>query len=253
MCPRLSPVFLTVVAIAAAFDPWPNPSETKKVPSPITVKKGEPFDGKGVRHTAGFADGSQDEKQPPIFSLEDGAVIRNVVLGAPAADGIHCNGSCTIENVWWEDVGEDAATFLGKAGATYTINGGGAKKADDKVFQHNGGGTLTIKNFQAEDIGKLYRSCGNCKGNSASLPRKAIIDTVKLTGPVKAIAGVNYNYGDSVTLRNVQVSGAVKEYCAYYEGNNNSKEPPVKKQYPKDGPDGDGTYCVFKASDIIKV
>jgi hypothetical protein len=31
------------------------------------------------------------------------------------------------------------------------------------VFQHNGGGTLTVRNFQVSDFGKLYRSCGNCK------------------------------------------------------------------------------------------
>ncbi|KAH7676204.1 hypothetical protein AAVH_41886, partial [Aphelenchoides avenae] len=73
----------------------------------------------------GFGDGSQDESQLPNFRLEDGAVI-----GVPAADGIHCYSSCTIEK--------------GVAGAKYTVTGGGAKKASDKVFQHNGAGTLTI-------------------------------------------------------------------------------------------------------------
>ena len=43
-----------------------------------------------------------------------------------------------------------------------TIDGGGAQKASDKVFQHNGPGTMIIKNFCAQDFGKLYRSCGNC-------------------------------------------------------------------------------------------
>ncbi|WP_307837737.1 pectate lyase [Paractinoplanes rishiriensis] len=31
-----------------------------------------------------------------------------------------------------------------------------------QVFQHNGGGTLTVKNFEVSNVGKLYRSCGNC-------------------------------------------------------------------------------------------
>lgn len=44
-----------------------------------------------------------------------------------------------------------------------TVKGGGAKKADDKVFQHNGAGELKITNFDVSDFGKLYRSCGNCK------------------------------------------------------------------------------------------
>ncbi|KAH7717299.1 pectate lyase [Aphelenchoides avenae] len=247
MATRLA--LLALVCLGVVPAQFPNPSETKKVPKTITVKKGAPYDGKGVRHTAGFADGSQDESQPPVFNLEDGAVVRNVVLGAPAADGIHCLGSCTIENVWWEDVGEDAATFKGKAGATYTVSGGGAKKADDKVFQHNGGGTLTIKNFYVENVGKLYRSCGNCENNSKSLPRKVVIDGVTAKGPIKSLAGVNYNYGDSATLRNIKISGSVKEICAYYEGNNNKKEPPVKDQFSA-SEDGDGKYCVFKKSDI---
>ncbi|KAI1708043.1 pectate lyase domain-containing protein [Ditylenchus destructor] len=114
-----------------------------------------------VRYVPEFGDGSQSETQPPIFELEDGATVKNVILGAPSADGIHCKGSCIIENCWWEDVGEEAATFRGGASATYTVTGGGAKKAADKVFQHDGGGTLTIQNFQVEDFGKLYRSCGN--------------------------------------------------------------------------------------------
>ncbi|KAI1703837.1 pectate lyase domain-containing protein [Ditylenchus destructor] len=144
---------------------------------------------------------------------------------------------------------EDAATFKGDANATYLVTGGGAKNASDKVFQHNGGGTLTIKDFQVIIFGKLYRSCGNCKENSKNLPRKVIIDTIKATGPALEIAGVNYNYGDSATLKNIQISDDVEEICAYYEGNNNGAEPPVKAQF---GPtqDGDGTYCIYKKSDI---
>ncbi|KAH7715986.1 pectate lyase [Aphelenchoides avenae] len=247
MTTRLALLALVCLGVVAAQ--FPNPSTTKKLPATEKVKKGAPFDGKGVRYTAGFADGSQDENQDPMFELVDGAVIRNVVLGAPAADGIHCKGSCTIENVWWEDVGEDAATFKGAAGATYTVTGGGAKNADDKVLQHNGGGTLTIKNFYVENVGKLYRSCGNCENNSKSLPRKVVIDGVTAKGPIKSLVGVNYNYGDSATLRNVKVSGSVKEICSYYEGNNNKKEPPVVDSFAA-SEDGDGKYCVFKKADI---
>ncbi|KAH7697313.1 pectate lyase [Aphelenchoides avenae] len=243
--------FLSLLCLGVVSAQWPNPSETKKVPKTQTVKRGVPYDGKGARHVAAFGSGGQDEDQPPVFELEDGAVIKNVVLGAPAADGIHCLGSCTIENVWWEDVGEDAATFLGSKSATYTVSGGGAKKADDKVFQHNGGGTLTIKNFIVEDAGKLYRSCGNCKSNSKSLPRKVIIDGVTAKGPIKTLVGINSNFGDSATLRNVKISGSVKEICEYYEGTNNGKDPPVNDEF-EFGEDGDGKYCVFKKSDITK-
>ncbi|KAI1708047.1 pectate lyase domain-containing protein [Ditylenchus destructor] len=251
ICARILIILCCVGLAAAQFQPWPTPTSTKKVPSTIPVKKSEPFDGGNVRYVAEFGDGSQSEKQKPVFELEDGATIKNVVLGAPAADGIHCKGSCIIENCWWEDVGEDAATFRGSASATYTVTGGGAKNATDKVFQHDGGGTLTIQKFQVEIFGKLYRSCGNCADNSKNLPRKVIIDTVKVTGPGKVIAGVNYNYGDSATLTNIQISGTVKEVCAYYEGNNSggSQEPPSIHSF-NSTVDGDGTYCVYKKSDI---
>lgn len=41
--------------------------------------------------------------------------------------------------------------------------GGGAKNAEDKVVQHNGGGTVKIDSYCVQTFGKLYRSCGNCK------------------------------------------------------------------------------------------
>lgn len=76
----------------------------------IVVGKGQTYDGKGKRLIAGpeQGDGSQREDQKPIFKVEDGATLKNVVLGAPAADGVHTYGNVSINNVVWEDVGEDA-------------------------------------------------------------------------------------------------------------------------------------------------
>src|SRR4029079_3648461 len=109
-----------------------------------------------------------------------------VILGNPAADGVHCAGNCTIQNVWWEDVGEDAATFLGSSGSVVQlVDGGGARHASDKVLQHNGNGTLTVRNFQASDFGKLYRSCGNC---STQYQRDVFFQNVTLTAPLSAVA-----------------------------------------------------------------
>ena len=89
---------------------------------------------------------SQSESQDPIFHLVEGATLQNVILGNPAADGVHCDGNCTLKNVWWEDVGEDAATLKGTSPTqVMTIDGGGAQKASDKVFQHNGPGTMIIQ------------------------------------------------------------------------------------------------------------
>jgi len=126
----------------------------------IIVRAGETFDGGGRRYVAGSAlgDGSQSEGQKPVFRLEHGARIRNVVLGAPAADGIHCYGDVTLENIVWEDVGEDAMTI--KESGTVVLNGGSATRADDKVFQINAASTFRVSNFRASDGGKFIRQNG---------------------------------------------------------------------------------------------
>jgi hypothetical protein len=126
----------------------------------IVVKKGETFDGMNKRYKAGsgLGDGSQSEGQKPVFKLEDGAKIRNVVLGAPAADGIHTYGNVTLENIVWEDIGEDALTI--KESGTVVLNGGSAKNGDDKVFQVNAASTFRISNFTASNAGKFIRQNG---------------------------------------------------------------------------------------------
>ena len=95
-----------------------------------------------------------------MFILEDGASISNLIIGPGQAEGIHCKGTCTIENVWWEDVCEDAVTLKQESGTSY-IKGGGAFHASDKVVQFNGRGTIDISDFYVEDYGKLTRSCGS--------------------------------------------------------------------------------------------
>jgi hypothetical protein len=148
-----------------------------------TIKVNGTFDGAGKRFVAGGAlgDGSQSESQKAMFDLPDGATLANVVLGSPAADGVHCAGSCTLRNVVWEDVGEDAATFRG-TNATVLVDGGSAASGTDKVFQDNrgAGGSVTIRNFKVATFGKLYRSCGNCKLQAARTVR---IENVTATAP----------------------------------------------------------------------
>jgi hypothetical protein len=221
---------------------WPTATGSKPVTATIPVTG--TLDGGNVRYFGSGALGgdSQDEGQDPLFKLADGAVLKNVILGAPAADGVHCSGSCTLINVWWENVGEDAATFKGGASAAYTVDGGGARSADDKVFQHNGGGTLTIKNFQVSDFGKLYRSCGNC---STQHKRAVVVQNVIATAPAKSLVGVNANFGDTATLSKVTIVGDKDlDICVRFTGNNTGKEP------TKIGTGPDGVTCKYAESDI---
>jgi pectate lyase C len=125
------------------------------------VARGQTFDGGGKRYTAGRAlgDGSQDEGQQPMFRVEAGGTLKNVVLGAPAADGIHTYGDATLENIVWEDIGEDAMTI--KESGTVTLNGGSASNGDDKVFQINAPSTFKVSNFTARSAGKFIRQNGD--------------------------------------------------------------------------------------------
>jgi hypothetical protein len=125
------------VALATVTASFASAAEgTQTVTATISVDG--VFDGAGQRFVADGAlgDGGQDEGQDAMFELSDGATLSNVILGAPAADGVYCLGSCTLREVTWEDVGEDAATFTG-TGATVLVDGGSAAHGTDKVFQDN--------------------------------------------------------------------------------------------------------------------
>jgi hypothetical protein len=230
---------------AAVVVPTTFPTATGSVKQTSTKAISGTFDG-GLKRFYGIGDGSQDESQDPMFTVADGGTIKNVIIGVPAGDGIHCLGTCTIQNVWWEDVGEDAATQKGtKTGQVMTIDGGGAQKASDKVFQHNGPGTMVIKNFLAKDIGKLYRSCGNCK---TQFKRTVIVQNVTVVAPAKVLVGINTNFGDKATLSGITIQGDTSKkvsICDRFTGNSSGAEP------VKTGSGADGTFCVFTAADII--
>ncbi|KAJ4006892.1 hypothetical protein NW752_000979 [Fusarium irregulare] len=166
-----------------------------------------------------------------MFILEDGATLRNVIIGPGQAEGVHCKGSCTLENVWFEDVCEDAITLKQKSG-TSVIRGGGAFHAADKVVQFNGRGTVEISDFYVEDYGKLVRSCGNCKDNGG--PRNVVIENIAaVNGGV--LCGINTNYGDTCTIFNAcQDQG---KNCDLFEGNSDGSEPTKLSSGP------DGTFC----------
>ncbi|MDX5567192.1 pectate lyase [Streptomyces sp. ID05-04B] len=230
----------------AAAATWPTPTSSKPVTATITVSGTKDYGMQRLYGSGDLGSGGQNEDQDPILELKPGAVLKNVIIGAPAADGIHCLGSCTLQNVWWEDVGEDAATFLGSSSSNvYTVSGGGAKEASDKVFQFNGGGTLNVSNFAVKNFGTFVRSCGNCK--SGQYKRTINLNTIEATYKGNKLVGINTNYGDSATLRKITIVGDSSKKitpCQKYIGNNTGKEPTTN------GSNADGTYCKYSSSDI---
>jgi hypothetical protein len=224
--------------------PWPTASGSQSVSA--TIKVSGTYDGMLKRFVGSgpLGSGSQDEGQDPMFELANGATLKNVVIGAPAADGVHCTGSCTLENVWWEDVGEDAATLLGSsASQVMQVECGGARQADDKVFQHNGPGTIKLNDFYAENFGKLYRSCGNCKTQNE---RHVEMSNVDAKGGKAALAGINTNYNDTARFTNITIHDTAMKLsiCDRYTGNSTGAEP------SKTGSGADGSHCMYSASDI---
>ncbi|MFE1547437.1 pectate lyase [Streptomyces sp. NPDC058718] len=236
---------LAPAGAATTVAAWPQAKGSKPVATTIEVSG--TYDGKLARFsgTGELGSDGQSESQKPLFVLKDGATLKNVVIGTPAADGVHCLGSCTLQNVWWENVGEDAATFKGTSKtAVYAVHGGGAKGASDKVFQFNGAGKLVVNKFQVADFGKLVRSCGNCK---KQYPRTILINDVDITTPGKSIVGVNANYGDTASLRNIRIHGDAKKKikpCTRFTGNDTGKEP------KEIGTGPDGTTCRYEAGDL---
>ncbi|MCK9904522.1 pectate lyase [Frankia sp. Cpl3] len=226
---------------------WPSATGSQAVSS--TIRVSGTYDG-GMRRYYGsgaLGGSSQDEGQDALFDLPAGATLQNVILGAPAADGIHCAGTCTLRNVWWEDVGEDAATFRGSGSPTFLVDGGGARLASDKVFQHNGAGTLTVRNFQFQNIGTAYRSCGNC---STQYARHVVFQNIWVTTPANRLAGINTNYGDTASFSGVTVINDPNRrltVCQKYIGNDDGDEP------QSNGSGADGTSCRYTSSAITYV
>jgi len=69
-----------------------------------------------------------------------------------------------------------------------------------------------------QSSGKLARTCGDCTGNGG--PRKLFISDV-ITRDVSTIVGINTNFGDVATIRNLTLnnSGSSKtKICQVYKG-----------------------------------
>lgn len=82
---------------------------------PMTVAAGQTFDGKMYKYdrkgSSGECQGQTETgEDDAVFIVEAGGTVQNVIIGTDQAEGIHCRGACTIRNVWWEDVCEDALT-----------------------------------------------------------------------------------------------------------------------------------------------
>ncbi|RLN53923.1 hypothetical protein BBJ29_007809 [Phytophthora kernoviae] len=207
---------------------WPISQGNFSFAEAYVIKSGEVFDGKMKTYDRSniMCQGQEESgKSTAVFLLEPGATLKNAIIGTNQMEGVHCDESdCRIENVWWEDVCEDALSIKGgNASSVSTVIGGGARYAKDKVIQHNGYGTIVVDGFFAQDFGKLYRSCGNCKSN----PRQRFLNVSNILvdleiihsgreGPNMSIVMMNGNFGDQAVLRNIHVKPSTESYMESY-------------------------------------
>jgi pectate lyase C len=107
---------------------------------------------------SGLGDGSQDEGQDPAFRVENGATLRNAILGNNGVDGVHFYNGGNLQNFRWLNVGEDAFTI--KSSGTVTISGVTGVNSEDKFGQINAASTLNISNCIVDNAAKFIRQNG---------------------------------------------------------------------------------------------
>ncbi|KAI6777298.1 hypothetical protein HG530_001243 [Fusarium avenaceum] len=198
---------------------FPVAKETVVFKNAKYILPGEVFDGKMKRYER--PEGSCNEQAEgtdadTVFNLMPGATIRNVIIGKHQAEGIHALGDAWVENVWWEDVCEDALTSKG-------LN------TQLRIFQDNSlGGKYNITGFYAESFGTFYQSCGNCLNQAK---RNATIQNVIAVDGLR-MGIINPNFGDEFRLKNAQIDN-VTSIVDKEIGNNMQTVP----YYVGNGPD----------------
>jgi pectate lyase len=224
---------------------WPTPTGT---PVSITATRSitGTYDGKMalhngsgsgdfVRDCAAAGTGAQGTTNA-LFELANGATIQNVIIGNHGADGIHCLGTCTIRNVWFQNVCDDAVTAVEGSSGTVTVDGGGMRGAHDKLFQDNSHGKFIIQNFYGEKLGKMYRACG--EGGACGTTKGNLTITNTIAIGVDELVGVTQGR-DTATISKLCVF-QTPTVCQPYDSSDN--------RLPTDGPDG--TTCKYSYADV---
>lgn len=81
----------------------------------IEVAAGKTFDCGWKRYDRGSgacSGQSEGDWEDAVFYLHAGASLNNCIIGANQAEGVHCDGACHLNFVWFEDVCEDAISIV---------------------------------------------------------------------------------------------------------------------------------------------
>jgi pectate lyase C len=132
---------------------------TITITTTIKIPAGTTYNGNGNTIVAsGMGDGGQGESQKPFFRLNAESWLKNVKLAAPGVDGCHFYGNGTMNEVTWQDIGEDAHTV--KSSGNCWVSGGAAYNGADKCGQVNAASSLTLYYFYTDNCLKNIRQNG---------------------------------------------------------------------------------------------
>lgn len=100
---------LSVVAAAQAATTntqlqtaFPKSSGTSAAAAVKTIAAGATFDGGMVqfdRSPSTCSEQAEGGDSDAVFILQNGATLSNVIIGPNNGEGVHCLGSCTLNNV----------------------------------------------------------------------------------------------------------------------------------------------------------
>jgi hypothetical protein len=163
---------------------------SRTITQPIFVPPNVVYDGKGEKLTAeatamkcDLTEGEQAESQRPYFVLAPGASVKNVTIAYPGCEGIHMLGDNVLDNISWENAGEDAASVRSYfPGGKITISNSDGVSAADKMFQFNAPCDVRIENFTGSDMGKLVRQNGD-----TTFELRVDLNNVTVTGVISAV------------------------------------------------------------------
>lgn len=239
---------------AAGYCTFPTATKQVTVSAPITVSGTMDFNNSRLTATSALRSScsiSGSVNGQHIITIADGGTIKNVILADPAK-GIWCEGSCTLQNVYFEKTCYHGAGFAGGSGKQHKVIGGAGMNALDKFFTQSSQGTTTIQNWCGENFGKIYASCGS---GCTQVQRNVVLSNVKAKGPALTLISVNPNYKDTMSFSGVTIDGqktgaAIKYACQEYNAVTGqvSTLSPINSFPP--GVAGTGASCKYAASAI---
>lgn len=100
--------YATIVASAAAqtLNIPTRSGNINSLSSPSVISGAEDFNNQEFDRGQPCNSDEDTGDENAVFILEDGASIANVIIGGDSLEGVHCEGACTLTNVWFRDVCE---------------------------------------------------------------------------------------------------------------------------------------------------